>query len=299
MPEIYRERIDGGGLSQGDLLRRTQPLNEVLERYHSYFNRQGDYKYFIVLTQSCDLMVRPETGRCSSRYITIAAVRPMIRAVERYAEKLLYSELDRTIGVIPEKRKQKITEFLERLINNNESDYFFLPSNQERGVSEHSCAFLKLSIALKAEHYDMLVNARVAGLDAQYQYKLGYLVGNAYSRVATEDLLPNVISRKDITAMAKKFFESQEGITPVKDDVYAILDKQYKSEPGSFETMDNVGKIVAQIERDIAKLKEERRKGISEAIKLSAQGMVDEKMLEQLASTIMSNAVLRQYLNPK
>ena len=46
------------------------------------YQRKPDYRYFIVLTQSCDL-VRRNGGRCTSPHVTIAAVRPLRVAFER------------------------------------------------------------------------------------------------------------------------------------------------------------------------------------------------------------------------
>ncbi|MFN3713665.1 MAG: hypothetical protein ACK4SX_08405 [Alcanivoracaceae bacterium] len=300
MPEIfYRDQVGEKGLSQGDVLRRTDSLNEVLKRYHSYFNQQGDYRYFIVLTQSCDLAIRPDTERCGSRYITIAAVRPLHRAIERYSDKLLYNKLERALGMIPENRKQKINDFLERLINNNEPDYFFLPASPERGIAEHCCAFLKLSIALKVEHYEMLVNARVVGLNPQYQYKLGYLVGNAYSRVATEDLLPDVITKRDVSNIARAFLESGASIEPIKNDIYSILKKRFEKDPDAFASVESKEKMLEDIENFIKQDKEVKKKAISDAIKQSARGMVEDQKLERLALQIMNNPVLLAYFNPK
>jgi len=70
----YNEGADKEKLKQGDVLRKTARLQEILEEVHPHYNCE-EYKYFQVLTQSCDLVRRDQDGSCNSRYITLAAVR--------------------------------------------------------------------------------------------------------------------------------------------------------------------------------------------------------------------------------
>lgn len=85
----YR-KPDSEDLRQGDLLAKTKEIEQVITTVHPYYLRD-DYTYFIVLTQSCDL-VRRKGKTPNSRYITIAAVRPLDlvirREVERYQDEL-------------------------------------------------------------------------------------------------------------------------------------------------------------------------------------------------------------------
>ena len=53
----YKSNPDMQSLCQGDILNPTEELMEVLKTVHPYFlNKQ--YKYFMVLSQSCDLVRR-------------------------------------------------------------------------------------------------------------------------------------------------------------------------------------------------------------------------------------------------
>ena len=53
---------------------------------------------------------------------------------------------------------------------------------------ESMVAYLKVSIALKSnEHYDKCLNAKKIELTDEFKAKLGWLVGNMYSRVGTAD----------------------------------------------------------------------------------------------------------------
>jgi hypothetical protein len=60
---------------------------------------------------------------------------------------------------------------------------------------------LRVSIALRREHYQMLQQCRCGRLGAEYAAKLGWLTGNLYSRVATPDWEEQ---EKDASASAKQ-----------------------------------------------------------------------------------------------
>jgi len=178
-------------LQQGDVIKRTEAVEALLKEVHPHYFQSTNYRYFIVLTQSCDL-ARRECKTCKGRYITIAAVRPIQIAIKREIEKLQYSEIERRLGFCSEERKAKLTQFLERLLNNNEEDYFYLHKEESIGFSEYYCAFLRLSISLKAQiHYNTILDARILSLKESFQHKLGYLVGSLYSRIGTEDWAEN------------------------------------------------------------------------------------------------------------
>jgi hypothetical protein len=143
----------------------------------------------LVLTQSCDL-ARREGKPCNARYVTIAAVRPVRTAIERKIQELQHTEIERRLGFCSKDRQAKLTQFMERLLNNNEEDYFYLHREPSIGLIDDHCAFLQLSIALKVHlHYGTLLAARILSLKESFQHKLGYLVGSLYSRVGTEDWL--------------------------------------------------------------------------------------------------------------
>ncbi len=215
---------DSENLHQGDVLCRTSEVDLILENVHPHYFKNEDYKYFIILTQSCDL-VRRDGRPPSSRYISIAAVRPLSLAVQREAQSLLYSEIDRALGICDDSRKAKLEQFIVRLFNNNEAEYFFLSKDPNTDFSEDHCAFLRLSIALKSEiHYDTLLSAKVLQLKESFQHKLGYLVGNTYQRVGTEDWFPANIDKEKWNAKIKDSIRKIKDITffPKKDYKYLL-----------------------------------------------------------------------------
>lgn len=188
----YNSDFDKQALCQGDLLEKTEELDSVLRSYHSYY-AEDKYTHFIVLTQSCDL-VRRQADKCKSRYISLAAVRNLSDVLEReIVGKLPSVSVDDSI-YCSDRKKESAKDFLRKLVNNNHSDYFFLKSSVANGLNHDSCAFLHLSIAIKStEHYEKCLQAKTLELTENFRAKLGWLVGQLYSRVGTEDYVPGAV----------------------------------------------------------------------------------------------------------
>lgn len=182
----YTNNPDMASLCQGDILEKTSSLMEVLEEVHPYF-LNPQYRYFIVLTQSCDLVRR--TGKhCKSPYITLAAVRSLDDFLRYYFINNRFASEVNDLLLMDSKNKTRAYQFIERLFNNTEPDYFFLAKEEMLSFPESMVASLKVSIALKSDkHYDCCLDAKKIELAPEFQAKLGWLVGNIYSRVGTPD----------------------------------------------------------------------------------------------------------------
>jgi hypothetical protein len=176
-------------LCQGDLLRKTDAVQALLQDVHPHYAKE-DYSHLLVLTQSCDLVRR--AGECGARYVSLAAVRPLSLILERKIDEF-QDPFAKEAGVCAKggsqsSIKRKLQELLGRLLNNNEPEFFYLEPDRDRGLTEPSCAFLQLSIAVRArQHYATLLEARMLALSPVFQAKLGWLVGHMYSRVGTPD----------------------------------------------------------------------------------------------------------------
>lgn len=182
----YKKEIDKSSLCQGDLLEITDELRDVLRKVHPYF-LNVQYKYFMVLTQSCDL-VRRDRSKCKTPYITLAAVKKFDEFFEGLLLKNEYAERINGLMFVDSKNWERAYQLLERLYNNTESDYFFLYKEDALGLSSSMIASLKVSIALKSEqHYEKCLSAKILELSDEFKAKLGWLVGNIYSRVGTTD----------------------------------------------------------------------------------------------------------------
>lgn len=181
----YSDCVDRNNLSQGDVLIITEELREVLSQHHPYFVKEK-YKYFIVITQSCDL-VRRKGICCKSPYITLAAVRTYDDFINRVSKDMCVKDFS-GLKLLDDNSSEKFLQLLERLFNNNETDYFFLYQEPALRFNENMVAYLKVSFALKSElHYDKCLSAKVLELGDEFKAKLGWLVGQMYSKVGTKD----------------------------------------------------------------------------------------------------------------
>lgn len=195
----YKTNPNMKSLCQGDLLEITDELSKVLKDVHPYFLNE-QYKYFMVLSQSCDL-VRRNGKDCKTPYITLAAVRSYSDFLERILIKGKYAEKVDGLLLMDEKNRDRAYQVVERLYNNTEQEYFFLYKEDVLGFPESMVAYLKVSIALKSsEHYDKCLNAKRIELTDEFKAKLGWLVGNMYSRVGTADWegIMSAQARKDM-----------------------------------------------------------------------------------------------------
>lgn len=181
------ELINREELFQGDLLHRTESLAEAIGQAHAYYATATDYSHFLVLTQSCDL-VRRKDSKCKSRYITICAVRPLSLAVERELSRYTNPLDGCPIPVGNLENNVLARQYLERVLNNTVDGIFFIPKGSSDTVGEHLCAFLSLSVALRADHYDICLSAKVAQTKEIFSAKIGSIASGLYSRIATPDL---------------------------------------------------------------------------------------------------------------
>lgn len=182
-------------LAQGDLLSRNSGLvGDVLSQYHPYFAAKTANEFFLVLTQSCDLVTgRAGTERCKARYIELAPVRSLKSLLDRQFEgEFIQTNEGERIG--SENLRSRYEEFCKKIINNNEPRYFFLPQRNDLSMTEDMCAILSPSVAIRCEHYDRCLQARIGQLGEIFQAKLGWLTGQQYSRVGTPDWDPEAAS---------------------------------------------------------------------------------------------------------
>jgi len=181
-------------LRQGDILRPASALRALFADVHPHF---ADTKYtaFFVLTQTCDL-VRRDRKNCKSRYINVAVVRPLrdvlLALLDRECERAKLGEklLD---GIYTNESRCRGVQLLQRIVNQNAQaeGLFYLHKDAAVEILFPSVALLQVSVAVRAwEHYDTLVAARCGRLKPEFQSKLGWLIGNLFSRVATEDMKP-------------------------------------------------------------------------------------------------------------
>lgn len=257
----YEDPPDQTQLCQGDLLRRSPALEGLLNEFHPFYQRKDDNRFFLVLTQGCDLVLR-NGGKCTTPYVTIAAVRPMRLAIDREVQALQRDEIERTLRFGDKSRKAKLDQFIERLLNNNEPSYFYLRREPSCDLAEDHCAFLKLSIPLKAEHYGALVEAKVLQLTEPFQHKLGYLVGNLYSRVGTKDWTDHGTPEEYERVMAEPLQGDMSAFVWLDKPTHDHVLRNLRKAPAEERTIEKLEALV----KEAGKAREARRVQVLDAV---------------------------------
>lgn len=198
-------------LEQGDILSPSEALREIFKEVHPHFS---DEKYlgFLVATQSCDLVRRDNS--CKANYISLAAIRPLSTVVPRLISAACPEIAP---GVFPQGQKYSAKQLLHRIFNQNEQSLglFFLFQDADSGIGENAVAFLRVTVALKQHHYQQLQNARVGRLNSEFRAKLGWLLGNLFSRPATRDWSDMPGGQARLDELVSGCLE-QEGSRPVR-----------------------------------------------------------------------------------
>jgi hypothetical protein len=204
----YAPFSEESDLLQGDILEPTEELRSVLKAVHPHF-LDAKYNAFLLITQSCDLVIRNK--RCGTRYLVIAVVRPLESVIHD-----CLSHVCRTIaeGIYLQETKWAAKQLLQRIFNQNEQTLglFYLHPDSEAGINIPSVALLRVTVTLRAEHYDVLRNCRRGRLGTEFRNKLGWLVGNLYSRIGTEDWSEPQEREKELEKYIKQFLDGGEAM---------------------------------------------------------------------------------------
>lgn len=282
----YKANPDKDSLCQGDLIKASDELKDTLKGIHPYFQHE-QYQYFMVLTQSCDL-VRRNGVKCKTPYITLAAV----RSFEVFFEKIMLAEkyVEKANGIFLMNKKNYMNAYqlIERLYNNTEPDYFFLYPDESIGLSEPMVASLKVSIALKSElHYNQCLTNKVLELSDEFKAKLGWLVGNIYSRVGTTDW-DSIKTHQQKKDMLKEVLDSRCAIggTDQINALKAEIDKNAEQLISLDKAVDFIAnyKVESQYDKAI--------KIIEDVINSSGEGISSETK-EFLLNSIKSRKTFR------
>lgn len=265
----YEACDDSDDLYQGDILGPKKELQDVLRQVHPHFT-DSKYTHFVVLTQTCDL-VRRNHQPCKSSYINIAVVRPLEDVLLTFLDRCCHNHL-LAPGIYKADAKNAAIAFLQRLLDQNEQamGLFYLHPDSALGIAVPSVIMLQVSIAVRAsEHYAALANTRVGRLRGDFRDKLGWLTGNLYARVATQDMDENIrdplikelispnpqstsprwISKKDLQRMQASASKPLESLTP--QDIDDLLQK-HKSPSSQNIAIERVEVALRKVLHDIS-----------------------------------------------
>lgn len=169
-----------GDLLQGDIIEPTDRVRAVVDHLRDWPPPVA----YLVLTQSCDMVRR--SRRCRASHLSLAPVQAFFAA----RCELLDAVCDQVApAVYTQESKVRARQLLERLLNQNEQalGVFYLHAEEQAGLAESSVAWLRMQSAVGDEHYEVLLAARCGRLNSEFRGKLGWLVGNLYSRIGTQD----------------------------------------------------------------------------------------------------------------
>lgn len=275
-------------LCQGDVIEKNEEIKQIMADVHPHYVKD-DYRYFIVLTQSCDLVQRKQNATCKSPYITLAAVRPLDVFLKKEFLQFQQNAFEQTASIINKNSKYKCSQIVEKLLNNNLPDYFYLHEDSSLGFSESCVAFLKLSISIKSSlHYEKCFKAKCLELSDDFKAKLGWNVGQMYSRVGTKDWIPTVVSNKRLFEEAVDSILNlhYKWIDDNKINQYIKNKYQYDNEEDIIRTIESlkcedVKEIIAKRIFDLAK---------------EGNLLSDEEIISKLISRIISDPVISNYI---
>ena len=283
----YKEDSPSNRLEQGDVLRLDPALIRLIAEYHPYYAKHPDNRFYLVLTQTCDLV--PRNNTCKARYIALAPVRPLKSIVKReYDEKL--SRTKAGVAYSSEQLRGVIGKFLERLFNNNESTYFFLQTESAAGLYEDMCAVLSLPISFKAEHYHTFLQSRIIGIQDTFQAKLGSLLGQMYSRVGTPDFEPRAMTAKvkETTDNMALWFTERD-----HKELRKLVEHHQSKNPDT--PVDE--NVLVSLKEQIPKQKSIAIDRIIEVATSAGIGKEDYRALDQLRSKLQNDSIIASLFN--
>lgn len=181
-------------LAQGDVIRRTPELDGCFEGTHPFGADASVPTYLVVVTQSCDLV----KSRLKIPHITLAPAKPFSVAVESFLQEEERQISGSSVPYYPQRALTKVEDLVRRYLQNTVSDYFFLPEAGHPDLAVDLVVFLRSKIFVDVNNYDTLAGAKIAELADVFRAKLGWLVGDMYSRVATPDFLEREPNPKEV-----------------------------------------------------------------------------------------------------
>lgn len=285
----YKPQSDGDCLEQGDILLPGHDLSDVLKEVHKWFS---DPKYlgFMVLTQTCDL-VRRNGQPCKAPYITIAAIRPLRQILLQLLQRQLKPFGNR---YFINSDKQRASELLHRILNQNESALalFYLHPESGIGLADEAVVLLRVSIALRSEqHYDALLKARTGGLQPEFAAKLGWLCGNIFSRIAVPDWLETSSRASEAQRLVDELLSGSDPEGPQFIDQRSI-EKRLKAGTAPF-TEQEVSDLISR-----SSGKTFKQLALEEIRKLLLENGVESKRLERVVNGLSNSPTFGELVRP-
>jgi hypothetical protein len=278
---LYKEPLDDKQLYQGDILKGSEELKRLFLEFYPGFPGI-ECGYFMILTQSCDLVVR-DGKDCSAPYLNLAAVCDFDDVLEQEMSKYQNHEIEKRGKLLDKGLFNMGQRFLERLFNNNEDDYFFLPEDVTKDFGD-SVALLRLTMTLSAQqYYELCLKSKIIELNDTFKAKLGWIVGNIFSRVGTEDWTQSQMTEQEFVEWIKNVLNSNFAWV----DKYVIKELRREKNIESLD-MDEIQRIALEKKRPS---KRDELVNAMERI-LVSNGIQDNTILKQILMSIRNDSGL-------
>lgn len=191
-----------------------------------------------------------------------------------------------------ERKKTKAYQLIERIYNNTESEYFFLYKEDALDFPESMIAYLQVSIALKSdEHYEKCLAAKKMELSDEFKAKLGWLIGDIYSRVGTTDW-EGIKTSQERQQMLNDDLTSKCIIG--KKEQLSYIKKEMAKNPERTYSRDDITLLISNL---AVKTKYEEAMDIIEDIFRTSSKKIPKDEKEILLNKIKSRSALKNLLS--
>lgn len=285
--DIYEQRKPEDDLEQGDVITGSSEIKELLKCNGNSI--ENDIIAYIVTTQTCDLVKRNDSVKAT--YINLATIKDFDNILQQILNDINNKIID---NVYLSKEKNKNIDLIKRIINQNEKDYglFYLHPNVDlTGISVRSVALLRNTFSISTQNYNVIKKNRIAGIQTDFQHKLGWLVGYLYSRVGTKDWSEDSSLNDELTQLIRDL---------LKEKYKWIEDEKYKhAKSKGFDnktvTFDNVIDEIEKVQPDppakiILKIIEEKASELIAKSNKKLESLINEKITSSMPGDLVPSS---------
>jgi hypothetical protein len=195
--------------------------------------------------------------------------------------------------IISNSKRNGVYQFIESLLNNNHKEFFYVHEDTSLGLDVSCCAILRLSVAIRSiEHYDNCLSAKFMQLEDNFRAKLGWLVGNLYSRVGTEDWLDNPSLKTRFKEMVNNILDRK--IIWLDNQQLKVLER--KVEELELESDLEIIEIADKIKSEPKIKSKEKVVGAIKDILIRSKLVEEGDKLEKVLRQIASNPTISAYI---
>jgi len=283
---VYDKKFLKDSLFQGDILRVSGVFQDYfLKFYPEVTNIEGEEKYVMVLTQSCDL-VKSHKRKLKVSHINVC----LIRTLKNFIHSLISEIKPLSLGgknLLEEEVNDRIKDKIRKLLGNSDQKVnFFLP--KELPFEEDMVALIPLSFSFRADHYDVLLQNKVLTLMPEFRAKVGYIISELYGRVGTPDLSDSGWDDKQVRNYINGLLHDLNLVQVPNKQFLQYIQKNWS---------DNGVPINNLIEECFAENFKEDLKGIKQALKTRLTRLFEDKEKIDLLQGMDKRSLSKEIVN--